>query len=378
VRAATGLRKTLHRIPDLAQHETATAEAIVHFIGDFNPDEVITGLGGTGVAAVYLGLTPGPTVMIRCELDALPIEEVNDFAHRSTRARISHKCGHDGHMAMVAGLAPGLKQQPPARGRVVLLFQPAEEIGAGAAAVLRDSRFRSIAPDYVFALHNLPGYALHQIAVRVGTFTMASAGMTATLEGRTSHASEPEHGVSPARALESLLHDLPNLVGGSQLQGFSLVTLTHLALGERSFGISPGRAELLATLRAEHDADLQQLSQRATELVTKTASAQGLRADVQWSDQFAATVNHADAVHEILQAARQLGLPTQQLSDPIRWSEDFGLFTQTTRGAMFGLGAGIEQPALHSPDYDFPDALIPTGMALFGQIIRQVLGDGNN
>jgi amidohydrolase len=374
VRAATTLRRALHRVPEISNHETGTARAIVEFVRNFSADEVIVNLGGAGVAVIYQGFEAGPTVMIRSELDALPIDEANDFAHRSVCDHVSHKCGHDGHMAMVAGLAPLLMRQPPARGRVVLLFQPAEETGEGAAAVRSDARFASIAPDYSFALHNLPGHPLHQIVVRDGTFTMGSVGMSAVLEGRTSHASEPEKGVSPARALDVLLRELPALPSAPDLDGFTLVTLTHMKLGERSFGISPGKAEVLATLRAEKDADLQKLRQRAAALIARTAQDNGLLAETQWSDQFAATVNHPDAVRHIHRAADFLGLNTLTLPDPIRWSEDFGLFTQVSTGALLGLGSGVNHAALHSPDYDFPDELIPTGIALFGRIITQLLG----
>lgn len=264
VRRATALRRALHRIPEISNHETNTARMIAAFVGEYSPHDILTDLGGAGVAAIYPGTEDGPTVMIRSELDALPINEVNEFEHRSMREHLSHKCGHDGHMAMVAGLAPSLMRRAPARGRVVLLFQPAEETGKGAAAVLRDARFSSITPGYCFATHNLPGRPLHEILVRENTFTMASAGMAATLKGRTSHASEPEKGISPASALERILRDLPCLARTAGLSGFALATLTHITLGERSFGISPGKAQVLATLRAERDSDLQRQQERAT------------------------------------------------------------------------------------------------------------------
>jgi amidohydrolase len=371
---AIALRRALHRIPDVSHQETGTAHAIQDFLRNFPPDELITQLGGAGIAAIYRGATAGPTVMIRCELDALPIDETNDFEHRSTHDHVSHKCGHDGHMAIVAGLAPLLSQRRPARGKVVLLFQPAEETGEGALAVRRDERFASIAPDYAFALHNLPGHPLHQVVVRDGTFTMGSTGMAAVLEGRTSHASEPEKGVSPARALETLLRELPALSVAPDLNGFTLVTLTHATLGERSFGIAPGRADVLATLRAEENADLERLRLRAAELVARTAREHGLAATVSWCDQFAATVNHVEAVRHIGEAARSLGLATTVLPEAIRWSEDFGVFTEGTKGALLGLGSGVDHATLHSPDYDFPDELVPTGIALFTRILAQIVG----
>jgi amidohydrolase len=345
----------------------------MEFVGRFAPDELIAKLGGAGVAAIYRGAAPGPTVLFRCELDALPIIEINDFAHRSIHEHVSHKCGHDGHMAMVAGLAPLMQRRRPTRGRIVLLFQPAEETGEGAAAILRDARFAAITPDYAFAIHNLPGYPLGQVVVREHAFSMASIGMAAVLEGRTSHASEPEKGLSPAKAVMTLVRELPDLPGTAGAQRFTLVTLTHATLGDRSFGIAPGRAEVLATLRAEEDADLERLRAYAADLVACAAREHGLHARVEWSDHFAATVNDPDAVRQVVNAAAALELDVHTMATPIRWSEDFGLFTRNTRGALFGLGSGVDRPALHSPDYDFPDELIPTGIAIFHRIVGQLL-----
>ncbi len=374
VRDAVTLRHQLHRQPEISNRETGTARAIVDFVRDHRPDEVITALGGTGVAAIYRGAAPGPTVLFRSELDALPIDELNDFGHRSQQAHVSHKCGHDGHMSMVAAIAPLLVRSPLARGRVVLLFQPAEETGEGAAAIRRDPRFAAIAPDYCFAIHNMPGYPLHQVLTREGTFAMASVGMAARLEGRTSHASQPELGVSPASAVARLLGELPSLGDTSDIDQFRLVTLTHATLGERSFGIAPGVAEVLATLRAAKDADLHALKTCAVERVAQAAKAAHLSLDVQWHDDFAATMNDPEAVRLIVAAAESLGLQLQRLPQPFRWSEDFGLFTQVSKGAMFGLGAGVDAPALHSPDYDFPDELIGTGLGIYGALISKLLG----
>ncbi len=371
---AITLRHLLHRQPEVSHRESATARTIVGFLADFQPDEIVTGLGGTGVAALFNGAEPGPTLLFRSELDALPIQEINDFPHRSEHAHVSHKCGHDGHMAMVAGLAPSLRQRRP-NGRVVLLFQPAEETGDGAAAIRRDPQFQRIAPDHCFAIHNLPGYPLHQVVSREGTFAMASVGMQAKLVGRTSHASQPELGLSPVNAVIALLQGLPTLTHRTDPQTFRLATLTHLVLGERSFGIAAGEAEVLATLRAATDAGLRQLREQASDLVNSAAQRDGLTATLEWHDEFAATVNDPYAVLQIKRAAAALGLSYQAMETSQRWSEDFGLFTQISKGAMFGLGAGTETPALHSPDYDFPDALIATGIGMYRQLIDLVLGE---
>ena len=153
-------RRKLHQMPEVSGEEHDTATEVVRFLQTTAPDEMVTGLGCTGVAAVFAGETPGPTVLIRAELDALPIAEISDLPHRSRIAGKSHMCGHDGHMATLAAVAKELQSDRPKRGRVILLFQPAEENGAGAAAVLADPAFARLKPDYAFSLHNMPGLPL--------------------------------------------------------------------------------------------------------------------------------------------------------------------------------------------------------------------------
>ncbi|HCT53749.1 MAG TPA: amidohydrolase, partial [Balneola sp.] len=159
----TSLRKELHRFPELSGKEFETAQRIVNFLTPFEPTKIISELGTTGVAAVYDYGDSETTILIRCELDALPIQEVNTFEYRSVTDSVSHKCGHDGHMVIVAGLAEWLQEAPLENARIVLLFQPAEETGEGAPGILADENFEQIIPDYIFALHNLPGFPMHQI-----------------------------------------------------------------------------------------------------------------------------------------------------------------------------------------------------------------------
>jgi len=166
-------RRSLHAHPELSGREVETARRVADRLAGFAPTRIVTGLGSmrTGVCAVYEGERPGPTVLVRCELDALPIQERNTFAHRSTVPGVSHKCGHDGHMATLAALAADLHAKPIARGCVLLLFQPAEETGEGAAAVLRDPAFRALgAPDYVYAFHNVPKFPLGAVLLGEGVF----------------------------------------------------------------------------------------------------------------------------------------------------------------------------------------------------------------
>ena len=210
----TEWRHELHRAPELSGQEAETARKVAAFLATTSADSIVTSIGGHGVAAVYQGAEPGPTVMFRAELDGLPIDEISDAPYRSAVAGKGHLCGHDGHMATLAALARGLGRQRPARGRAVLLFQPAEENGAGAAAVLADPKFQSLSPDYAFALHNLPGLPLGHVALDEGPVNCASRGMRIALTGKTAHASTPEHGASPMPAVAALMPALTALGTG--------------------------------------------------------------------------------------------------------------------------------------------------------------------
>ncbi len=205
------LRKELHSHPELSGKEVQTAIRIKKFVEENNNTEIITGLGGNGLAVKYTFSDEGPVVMIRCELDALPIDEPNSFNHRSTTAGVSHKCGHDGHMAIVAGISSFINEQGFDRGSLILLFQPAEETGKGAAAILKDPKFETLQPDYVFALHNIPGEPLNSIITVQHLFSPAVQSIAIYLTGKKSHASEPENGINPALAIAEIINELSRL-----------------------------------------------------------------------------------------------------------------------------------------------------------------------
>lgn len=371
----TEWRRRLHRMPEVSREEAKTAEEVQEFLKENNPDRIVTGLGGHGVAAVYEGPEPGPTVMVRAELDALPIEEISDAPHRSAIPGKGHLCGHDGHMAILAALARGLGRQRPRRGRAVLLFQPAEEDGSGAAAVVADPKFHEIAPDIAFSLHNMPGIPFGKAALAEGVVNCASRGMRVTLTGKTSHASMPETGVSPMNAVAHLMPALTALSSGGALdETFSLVTITHAEMGEPAFGIAPGYAEIWATLRTLTDSRMQDLCNRAESLVAETAQDQGLGVDIAYDDIFHHCENAPEAVAHLRRALEAEGVPHDAGAGRIRPSEDFGRFGQKAPAAMFFLGAGETYPSLHNPDYDFPDDLIGIGARVFMRALRDILG----
>lgn len=367
-------RKTLHKYPELSGNESATAKRIIEFAKKYNPSEIITKIGGEGIAVIFDSANDGPTVLIRCDMDALPIEEENDFEYKSKSKNVSHKCGHDGHMTIVSGLIPLLSEEKINKGKVVLLYQPAEETGEGGERVLNDEKFEQIKPDYVFALHNLPGFKKNQLILKEKEFASASKGLIVKLKGKTSHAGEPERGLSPSLAVAELINKLSALPGEEKrIKDFSLVTIIHVKIGERAFGTTPGYAELMATLRSYKNEDMEILSNEALIIIKQTAEKYKLKYTTEWVEEFPATVNDPFCVKLLEEIAGEKNIDIHYKDEPFRWSEDFGHFTKYYKGALFGLGAGVYQPQLHNPDYDFPDDIIPTGIKVFYSLIKKIL-----
>ncbi len=370
----TAWRRKLHAMPEVSGEEVATAAEVQGFLADTKPDRIVTGLGGTGVAVVYDSGLAGPTVLFRAELDALPIEEVGTPDYRSKIPGKGHMCGHDGHMTMLAALGRQFGREKPKHGRVILMFQPAEETGAGAAAVIADEKFQGLIPDYSFSLHNMPGLPLGRVWLKQGIVNCASRGLKVVLTGRTAHASMPETGISPVPAVAALMPALTALSEGSIETGdMVLATVTHASVGEPAFGIAPGRAEVWVTLRTMTDGQMEALMARAETLVREIAAADGLEYAMDYHDIFGQCENDAQATEMLRAAMEAEGVP-HDAGETMRGSEDFGRFATVSKSAMFFLGAGENMPNLHNPNYDFPDDLIPIGTKIFMRVARDILG----
>ena len=366
------LRQLLHQNPEIAGEESTTAERILTFFAKLNPDKTIQNLGGNGLAFVFKGKNPGKRSLFRAELDALPIQETGETQYKSRIKGKAHLCGHDGHMAIICGLGQKLAEQRPESGEVVLLFQPAEETGEGARRILDDPQFEQIKPDYAFALHNLPGFPLHQVVVRKETFAAGSTGMTIALTGKTSHAAHPDAGINPAFAIAQLIQRLPKLP--EKLKNFALVTVIHAEIGSLAFGTSAGKGNLSLTIRAFDQTDLETLIEMIIEEVKTIASAEKLGCEFSFVESFAVSKNDPQAASIAEGVMKEKGLKVLKKPEPFRWSEDFGLFSQSCPSYLFGLGSGENCPQLHEPTYDFPDELIETGVKVFEGIARKVNG----
>jgi len=365
------LRHFLHQHPELSGQEKLTNRILNEWVKQTQPDHIIDKIGGYGLAAIYKGAKPGKRILIRGDIDALHIPEPNDLPYRSQNPGVSHKCGHDGHATILCGLAQWLGEQRPDQGEVVLLFQPAEETGQGAQAILNDPQFEQIKPDVAYGLHNLPGYEKGQIMVREGCFAAASFGLKLVFDGRTAHASQPETGHSPSELLAVLIHALEKR--REQLKEVTPLTtfvITHAELGEETFGVAPGHAEIWLTLRSFYDKYLETMSSQIIEMCQSLAKSRLFDFSFSEHEAFAATNSDANCVKTIEQAAKNLELSVGHLEEPFRWSEDFGRFGSVCPIGFFGIGSGTEQPALHNPEFDFPDDILEIGMCMFWEIIR--------
>ena len=367
-------RKRLHRFPELSGCESSTSKTITDFIKPTKPTRIITGIGGNGVAFIYDSGNEGHSVLLRADMDALPIQESNTFEYRSAVEGVAHLCGHDGHSAILSGVAYQLKENPPKVGRVILLFQPAEETGRGAEAVISDPKYADIKPDLAFALHNLPGFERGQMYLKEGTFASASTGMIIKLKGLSSHAAHPEDGNNPDITLAEIVMGLNKLVENKDtFKDFTLLTVIHAKLGEVAFGTTPGTAVVMATLRTYLDSDMDLLKKKAEKLAKDLGSKYSINVSISYTEEFPATTNSKECVTITKEAAEELGLPIHYLESPFRWSEDFGHFTQNGKAALFGVGSGVNHPQLHNEDYDFPDDIIEPSVLLFHQIVNRIL-----
>ena len=366
------LRHELHRNPELSGQERATAKRLRFFLSRYRPDELYSNIAGEGMAAVFNGNEDGPTILFRCDMDALPIEEKNDVKYKSNVPGVSHVCGHDGHMAIVSGLAVKLSEQPIERGKIILLYQPSEENGEGAKNSIERLRELDLIPNYAIALHNLPKHPFGSVIMGKYTFSAASKGLIINLTGRNSHAAYPERGLNPSVAVAEIIQLLNGLKDNVNFKDFVLITLIHVTVGEVAFGTSPGSATIMATLRAFNDDDMALLSSNAVNASSQIANNHGLEITTSFTDDYPASVCNPELTHLMESVCGETNRSVVYLDTPNRWSEDFAHFTACCPSLIFGLGSGENQPDIHSPDYDFPDSIIMDGVELMETIARKL------
>lgn len=360
------LRKHLHQYPELSEKEFETQQLLIKILQEnfeLSPKKV----GKTGVM-VHLG-DGELRYLVRVDIDALPIIETNDFDHKSTVNGVAHKCGHDGHTTIGLGLVEKFLDSPIPNFGLTVLFQPAEEIGRGAIAVMEDDGFNIGTYQGAIALHNVPGYELNGIVVKDGAFTPAVHSIAFTLKGKTAHAAEPENGHNPHFAIGQILNNLPR-------NEEVICTPIYTKIGEMNYGIAPGYGEIHFTLRSTDQVALNQFTENLTEKMKELAEQNNLKVDYEILEKFNANQNNKEIVNAIRKATQNLNLTLIEKNEPFPWGEDFGLFTQEIDGAMFGIGAGKNTPALHNPDYDFPDVITPVAVNVIYKTLLELSVNG--
>ncbi len=353
-------RAYLHQCAEISGHEVKTHDFIVKVLQSLNPTKLYQQVGGWGVIAEFEFSKQGKTYLFRADIDAVG----------SQAGTVSHCCGHDGRTAILLDFAKLLHENPLSKGRVLLIFQPSEENGQGAHAILESRILQNYAIDFAFALHNIPGYPLGAILCKPDSFTCAVLSCEMQFLGKTAHASEPEKSISPQDAIFGIVAGIQQLQNADySSDGYFLATLVELHIGEETYGVAPGNGLLRWTFRAKTNAVLQENIKIIESLSRQRVSqTEELTFSFRYLEAFYANENNASAVELIAQAAERCGLDYSGLKEGLRWGEDFGVLTQSLPGAMFGLGAGENCPPLHAPDYDFPDALIEVGSRMFYEI----------
>lgn len=344
------LRKEIHQNPEISGEEKETAERIKKELRSCNPDDIFTDIGGHGLLAKFECRSGDPKkkVLFRAELDAISVQEETNLSYQSSNKDAMHGCGHDGHMTILIGLARELSKNRPDDIDVWLLFQPAEETGEGAARVLEDNIFKELEIDHGFALHNLPGFPEKSIISKSGPFAAGSAGLDISVKGTFSHAAYPERGLNPAVAVATLVQKIDR-----EMQTFrdeyesNKVVCTYIKMGERAFGISPGKAQAGFTIRSASDEKLDVGIKLMYEIIKEVRRLFDGDILVEKVEPFRTTLNSEEGAGIVKTVSKQAGLDFQELKTPFPWSEDFGEFGRQFPIAIFGLGAGEEKPPLH-------------------------------
>lgn len=366
------LRHHLHQHPEHSGKEEKTASYILSELKKTDPDHLESDIGGRGIIAVYGDDKEGPQIMFRSELDALPIREEGDREHKSVHAGVAHSCGHDGHMAVMMGVARHLGQNRPEKGRVLILFQPSEETGEGAERMLMSSFFENNRIDRSYAFHNLPGLETGKLYYRKGPFASASTGLEFSLYGVSSHAAYPGQGRNPANMLSLFIRYIQELVNSDiSSPDYFIPTVTFIRLGERTFGTSPGRAEMGVTIRAVQDDVLEHMKRKIINKAEELAKKENLEVSHFENEPFVATLNSEECIEKVLKAAARADIPVEETEYPFPWSEDFGHFSKISDTALTGIGAGRDHPHLHAEEYDFPDGIISPAVQLFINVLEE-------
>jgi amidohydrolase len=378
------IRRDLHAHPELRFQEQRTADLVARTLAEWGV-EVHRGLAGTGVVGVIRSGKPGRSIGLRADMDALPIQETNSFTHRSQLDGRMHACGHDGHMAMLLGAARHLAASRSFAGTVVLIFQPAEEGGAGADRMIREGLFDRFPCDAVFALHNWPGLAVGQFAVAPGPMMASTNEFDIRVTGRGGHAAMPHLTVDPVLVAVQIVQGLRGIVTRTRNPNdLAVLSVTMLHAGDAT-NVIPDLAKIGGTVRTFDDSVTDLFERRIRQIAELTAQAHGATAMVEFRRTYPPTVNHPDQAEFAARVADSIVGADNVVRnvDPSMGAEDFSFILRQRPGAylFIGNGDGAHRDAghgagpctLHNASYDFNDELIPVGGTFWIKLAEQFL-----
>ena len=368
----TAWRRHLHTIPELGFDCPKTSAFIAETLRSFGIAEIHEGIATSGIVAVIDSGVPGPTIGLRADFDALPITEATGLSFASTHEGKMHACGHDGHTAMLLGAAQYLAETRHFRGRVALIFQPAEESGGGANVMCREGVMERFDISQVFAIHNTPGLEMGEFFTKPGPIMAAVDTFTININGRGGHAASPHRTLDPVVAACGMVQAIQTIVSRNHQTGKDLVvSVTQIHTGTVD-NVIPGTAFINGTIRTFDSEVRDMVARRLHEIVPGQAASYGVEAELLIETGYPATRNDAEKTDFAVDVAREIVGPDRvdNQTEKVTGSEDFAYMLEERPGAYVFLGSG-EGPGLHHPEYNFNDEIAPIGASFFARLVER-------
>ncbi|MEP3686765.1 MAG: M20 aminoacylase family protein [Sulfitobacter dubius] len=371
----TAWRRHLHEHPELLFDLPETSKFVEEKLRSFGITDITTGIAQTGVVAVIEGQsnTSGRTIGLRADMDALPVMEATGLPYASKTPGKMHACGHDGHTAMLLGAAQYLAETRNFDGRVVLIFQPAEEGGGGGEVMVQEGLMDRWGINEVYGMHNMPGYPTGHFAIREGALLAAADEFNITLTGQGGHAAAPHEAIDTNLAAAHVLIALQSIASrNTDPLKQVVVSVCTLRSDTDSHNVLPHQVLLRGTVRTL-DPEVQDLAERRLHDITRlTAEAHQCKAVIDYQRGYPVTRNHAEHTRFAAEAADQITPGTDRDTPPIMAGEDFSYMLNARPGAYIMIGNG-DGATVHHPEYDFDDAAIPAGCSWFAQVVEDRL-----
>ena len=374
--ALTEFRRDLHRNPELLYDVTRTAASVAEKLRSYGCDEVVEGIGRTGVVGVIVGQsnTSGRTIGLRADMDALPIEEETQADWASTVPGKMHACGHDGHTTMLLGAAKQLAESRAFDGRVLVIFQPAEEGGAGAQAMIEDGMFTRWPCDEVYGMHNRPNLPVGEFTISEGPIMGSVDEIRITVEGRGGHAAMPHTTVDPMPITAALIQSVQGMTARTlDPMDNAVVSICTIEAGN-AFNVVPQKVAMTGTVRTLREEVRTHIEERLRALVESICVAHGAIGHLEYIRMYPVTINDAEGTRRAARAAQEVaGEDRVHLDMPASLGgEDFSFMLNAVQGAMINVGNG-PSAGLHHPQYDFNDDVIAWGCSYWTTLVRQRL-----